>query len=96
MEILKAIILGIIQGLTEFLPVSSSGHLILGGHFLKFHKPDISFEIILHLGSLLAVLIYFRKDIQMLLNSLFKILSGKGSDGNKISCCFSNVFIESN
>lgn len=72
MEILKAIILGIIQGLTEFLPVSSSGHLILGGHFLKFHKPDISFEIILHLGSLLAVLIYFRKDIQMLLNSLFK------------------------
>jgi undecaprenyl-diphosphatase len=71
MEIFKAIILGIIQGLTEFLPISSSGHLVLAEHYLKFHNPDISFEVILHLGSLFAVLLYFRKDIYSLINSLF-------------------------
>jgi len=71
MEILKAIILGIIQGLTEFLPISSSGHLVLAEHYLNFNKPNISFEIILHLGSLFAVLLYFRNDIIALLRSLF-------------------------
>ncbi|MBL7148629.1 MAG: undecaprenyl-diphosphate phosphatase [Candidatus Cloacimonetes bacterium] len=71
MEILKAIILGIIQGLTEFLPISSSGHLVLAEHYLNFKQPDLSFEIFLHLGSVVAVLIYFRKDIIYLLKSLF-------------------------
>lgn len=70
MELFKAILLGIIQGLTEFLPVSSSGHLVLAEHYLKFKNPDISFEIILHLGSLFAVLLYFRKDILSLIRSL--------------------------
>lgn len=71
MEILKAIILGIIQGLTEFLPISSSGHLVLAEHYLNFKQPDLSFEIFLHLGSVIAVLIYFRKDILYLFKSLF-------------------------
>lgn len=70
MEFIKAIILGLIQGLTEFLPISSSGHLVLAEHYLNFNNPDISFEVILHLGSLLAVLLYFRKDILSLINSL--------------------------
>ena len=70
MEALKAIILGIIQGLTEFLPISSSGHLVLMERFLHFETPNLSFEIILHLGSLFAVFIYFRKDISSLLSSL--------------------------
>ena len=70
MELFKAIILGVIQGLTEFLPVSSSGHLVLAGHYLKFNNPDISFEVVLHLGSLFAVLLYFRKDILSLIKSL--------------------------
>ena len=70
MELLKAILLGIIQGLTEFLPVSSSGHLVLASHYLKFNNPDISFEVILHLGSLFAVLLYFRNDILSLLKSI--------------------------
>lgn len=71
MELFKAIILGIIQGLTEFLPVSSSGHLVLAKHYLNFKNPDINFEIILHLGSIFAVIIFFRKDIISLLKSLF-------------------------
>ena len=73
MDIIKSIILGIIQGLTEFLPVSSSGHLVLAKHYLNFEMPSgVAFEIFLHLGSVLAVIIYFRKDIIELIISLFK------------------------
>ncbi len=70
MELIKSIILGIIQGLTEFLPVSSSGHLVIAEHFMRFDKPDMSFDVLLHFGTLLAILIYFRKDIVKLLASL--------------------------
>jgi len=63
--------LGILQGLTEFLPVSSSGHLVLAQHFLHIKESgDIAFEVFLHLGTLLAVLIYFRKTVSDLLISL--------------------------
>ena len=68
--LLKAIILGIIQGLSEFLPISSSGHLVIAEHYLGFKNPDLSFEIFIHFGSLIAVFIYFRKDILALLKSL--------------------------
>lgn len=73
MELLKSILLGLIQGLTEFLPVSSSGHLVIFKHLFGFEMNDISFEIFLHLGSLLAVLIYFRKDLLELIGSLLHI-----------------------
>jgi len=79
MTLFESILLGTIQGLTEFLPVSSSGHLVLGQHFLGINEPGISFEIIVHLGSLLAVLLYFYKDIIALLSSLTKIFSSKKS-----------------
>ena len=71
MFVLKSIILGIIQGMTEFIPVSSSGHLVLANHFLNFELQDITFEIMLHIGTLFAVLIYFRKDISELMLSLY-------------------------
>ena len=67
---LKSILLGIIQGITEFIPVSSSGHLVLAQHFLAFESPDIIFEILVHFGTLLSVIIYFRKDITRLIFSL--------------------------
>ncbi|MCF7859019.1 MAG: undecaprenyl-diphosphate phosphatase [Candidatus Cloacimonetes bacterium] len=72
--------LGIIQGLTEFLPISSSGHLVLAEHYLNFKSPNISFEIVLHLGSLLAVLIFFRKDIFSLIRSLIVFKSTEEAD----------------
>jgi len=73
MDLIKSLILGIIQGLTEFLPVSSSGHLVLAKHYLNFKMPgDVAFEVFLHLGSVLAVIIFFRKDILDLIVSLFK------------------------
>ncbi len=72
MSIINAIILGIIQGLTEFLPVSSSGHLVIAEHLLPgWHQPGIVFEVLLHLATLLAVIIFFRRDLFKLLQSLF-------------------------
>lgn len=59
---LKAALLGFIEGLTEFLPVSSTGHLILFGHYLNFESPGHSFEVLIQLGAILAILsIYFSK-----------------------------------
>ncbi|MCB5249925.1 MAG: undecaprenyl-diphosphate phosphatase [Candidatus Cloacimonadales bacterium] len=71
---IKTILLGIIQGLTEFLPVSSSGHLVLAQHFFSKGEfsTDLTLEIFLHLGSLVAVIIYFRKDLLKLCLSCFK------------------------
>jgi undecaprenyl-diphosphatase len=59
---LKAALLGFIEGLTEFLPVSSTGHLILFGHYLGFSSPGHSFEVLIQLGAILAILsVYFGK-----------------------------------
>jgi len=63
LELLKAIILGIVQGLTVFLPVSTSGHLVLVSEILKFKTGGLAFEVFVHFGTLLAVLVVFRKDI---------------------------------
>ena len=62
MSIVQAIILGIVQGLTEFLPVSSSGHLNVFPWLLKWGEMPDSFDVALHLGTLLALAIYFFKD----------------------------------
>lgn len=62
-ETIKAIILGIVQGLSEFLPISSSGHLVLFTEILDFHKTGIAFDVFVHFGTLVAVLVVFRKDV---------------------------------
>jgi undecaprenyl-diphosphatase len=62
MDILQAIALGVIQGLTEFLPVSSTAHLLLAGRFLDPQKFGHAFDAAIHLGTLGAVLVYFRRD----------------------------------
>jgi undecaprenyl-diphosphatase len=67
-------ILGVIQGLTEFLPISSSGHLYLGEVFFGL-EPDLRLQLWLHFGSLLAVMIFFRKRIGQLLSSLVRARS---------------------
>ncbi len=71
MEFLNIIILSIIQGLTEFLPISSSGHLILAPLVFNFEDQGLALDAILHLGTLLAIIIYFREDLSKLLFSLF-------------------------
>jgi len=77
LEILKVIVLGIVQGLTEFLPVSSSGHLVLAAEFLNFHEEGVAFEVFVHLGTLLSVLIAFRKDVINMVLAPFQIVFSK-------------------
>ncbi len=73
MTLLQAIFLGFVQGLTEFLPVSSSGHLAIAQHFLPgFDQPGVLFDVLLHLGTMLAVILYFRREIGNLLSSPFR------------------------
>lgn len=61
MELVQAVILALVQGFTEFFPISSSGHLILTSRFLEWEDQGLSVDIALHFGSLLAILFYFRK-----------------------------------
>lgn len=67
MTIIEAIILGIVQGATEFLPISSSGHMVLVPSIFNMTQPDLNAVAIAHLGTLLAVLIYFYKDLRDIL-----------------------------
>ncbi len=67
----EAAFLGIVQGLTEFLPISSSGHLAVAQSFLKgFEQPGILFDVMLHLGTLVSILVYFRRDIIKLIRAI--------------------------
>ena len=63
MTLIQIIVLALIQGLTEFLPVSSSAHLILGSRVFGWPDQGLVFDVATHLGTLLAVLIYFRRDL---------------------------------
>ena len=63
MSILQAIILGVLQGLTEFLPISSSGHLMLAEHLFGLKQNNLFFNVLLHFATLVAVVIVFWKDI---------------------------------
>jgi undecaprenyl-diphosphatase len=63
MTLFEALALGLVQGITEFLPVSSSGHLALGKHLLGVQEPDLLFDLVLHVGTLASVLIFYRADI---------------------------------
>lgn len=63
MTLIQIVVLSLIQGLTEFLPVSSSAHLILGSRVFSWPDQGLVFDVATHLGTLLAVLVYFRKDL---------------------------------
>ncbi len=74
MTLIESVVLGIVQGLTEFLPVSSSAHLVLVPAILKWENPSVLFIVALHVGTLLACLIYFRQDVKDLAVSFFTSL----------------------
>ncbi|MDD3852621.1 MAG: undecaprenyl-diphosphate phosphatase [Syntrophomonadaceae bacterium] len=71
MTTLEALLLGAVQGLTEFLPVSSSGHLVIFQHLLGISEPPLTFDILVHIGTLVAVFIAFRDDIITILRKPF-------------------------
>jgi undecaprenyl-diphosphatase len=74
----ETIILGIIQGLTEFLPVSSSGHLVVGKYLLGLKEPELLLDTALHFGTLMAVCIYFREDLRQILQEVWQVVAKKG------------------
>lgn len=63
MDIFQALFLGLLQGLTEFLPISSSAHLILTPAFFGWEDQGVGFDLSVHVGTLLAVVLYFRRDV---------------------------------
>ena len=92
MHILQSIIMGIVQGLSEFLPISSSAHLVITSNLYKVLKgleltqessQEIFLDIMLHLGTLIAVLIYFRKDIIEILKAFLSAVKSKDFSDNK-------------
>ncbi len=86
MNFIQAILMGIVQGLSEFLPISSSAHLVFTSNFYKVFKgieivqqsnEEVFFDIMVHLGTLIAVLIFFRKDVVKILKAMFNAIKTK-------------------
>ena len=75
MTLIQVVILAIVQGLTEFLPVSSSGHLVLVPYLFAWADQGLAFDVAVHFGSLAAVCIYFRKDMTSILAGGMQLLS---------------------
>ncbi|MBF0285533.1 MAG: undecaprenyl-diphosphate phosphatase [Magnetococcales bacterium] len=82
MELLHALILAVIQGITEFLPISSSGHLILAPHLFGWPDQGLLFDIAANTGTLAAVILYFRHEFVGLVRGFFRSLAEKGVEGN--------------
>ncbi|MBW2019459.1 MAG: undecaprenyl-diphosphate phosphatase [Deltaproteobacteria bacterium] len=75
-----AAVLGIIQGLTEFLPVSSSGHLVLFQNLLGLTEPEIFFDVSLHVGTLIALCVFFFEDLKGIATTLFSVSTWSGQE----------------
>lgn len=71
MSVFQAFVLGIVQGLTEFLPISSSGHLVLVPELLGWEQPSLAYLVLLHTATLVALLIYFRRELVALATGMF-------------------------
>lgn len=85
MSIFEVIILAIVQGITEFLPISSSAHLILPSAIFGWEDQGIAFDVAVHVGTLLAVMLYFRQDIANLTVGWVKSLGGQHSTDSKLA-----------
>ncbi|MBB1367040.1 undecaprenyl-diphosphate phosphatase [Pseudoalteromonas sp. SR44-5] len=85
MSIIEIIVLALIQGLTEFLPISSSAHLILPSQILGWQDQGLAFDVAVHVGTLIAVIIYFRKEVVEILTAWFKSFGAQGAtDDSKL------------
>lgn len=99
MNIEWAFIYGLIQGVSEFLPISSSGHLALIPYFMKLEDPGVLFDLMMHLGTAFAVILYFRKEVgELFMQAKYFIFKEQGRDTSflqnfAISTFFSVIFI---
>lgn len=83
MSFLTAVLLGLVQGITEFLPVSSSGHLALLQNVFHIEGADLMFDVMLHMGTLIAVFMVYKSDVKDLLRGITFLATGRG--GKKAS-----------
>jgi undecaprenyl-diphosphatase len=84
-DTIQIIVLALVQGLTEFLPISSSAHLILVPYLTGWPDQGLAFDVAVHVGTLAAVVIYFRKEISRMFSAWFVSLSGKHSEDSKLA-----------
>jgi undecaprenyl-diphosphatase len=80
---LQAAVLGIVQGLTEFVPVSSSAHLVLVPFLFRWPIPDLAFDVAVHLGTALAVVVYFGRDLLGIIGGAVRTVAGRGQDHDR-------------
>lgn len=85
MSIWEAILFGLVQGLTEFLPISSSAHIVIFGYIVGRTTPGLGFEVFLHMASLLAVMLYFRRDLYWVIGGFFRWMLGKGREDDAVA-----------
>ena len=78
------VILALVQGLTEFLPISSSGHLVLTGRFLCWPDQGLAIDVAVHVGTLFAVMLYFWRDMWMMIVGLGRLVTGRGGPQTRI------------
>lgn len=90
MALLQILVLAIIQGITEFLPISSQAHLILVDDFATWPDAGLKIRIAVHVGSLGAVILYFRQDVWNVIKGLFQMLIGQSGDNVRLAI---NLFI---
>ena len=85
MDILQIIVLALVQGLTEFLPISSSAHLILVPYLTDWPDQGLAFDVAVHVGTLTAVVIYFRKEISAMFFAWVASLKGRHSEDSRLA-----------
>ncbi len=87
MPIEQIVLLAVVQGLTEFLPVSSSGHLILLPVFSGWADQGLVTDVMVHIGSLFAVIVYFWRDVLRIIAGTFELLRGQKSENSRLALC---------
>ena len=85
MTLLQIAVLAIVQGITEFLPISSSGHLIMVPELVDWPDQGLTIDIAVHVGTLLAVMVYFHRDLWAMLSGLFHLILGRSTPGARLA-----------
>ena len=78
-DLTAAVIYGIVQGITEFMPISSSGHLAILPRYLSIEDPGVAFDLAMHVGTALSIIVYFNSDIRRLLGEAYYLLCNRGA-----------------
>ena len=85
MGVIEAIVLAVVQGLSEFLPISSSGHLVLAPYFFGWPDQGLAFDVAVHVGTLIALLVYFRRELTVMAVAWLRSLTGRHDRDSRLA-----------